>query len=116
MITVDDVRAIALALPGAVERSHFDQPDFRIGTKIFASFPEPDRITIRLEPEHARVLIESDPETYIPHPGVWGDRGWIRVMLARVDRETLLGSDLRFLVSDCAETTPRRNRRIGRPG
>jgi hypothetical protein len=94
MITADDARAIALALPGAVESSHFDHADFRIGEKIFASFPEPDRVTVRLEPEHARALMEADPETYIPHPGVWGDRGWIRVMLARIDRETL--ADLIF--------------------
>ena len=46
-------------------------------------------MTLRLEPEHARILIDSDPETYIPHPGVWGQRGWIRVTLSRVDPNEL---------------------------
>jgi hypothetical protein len=89
MTNADDVREIALSLPGAIESSHFDQPDFRIGKRIFASFPESDRVTVRLAPEHARALVASDPETYIPHAGVWGDRGWIRVVLAFVDRELL---------------------------
>ena len=89
MATADDVMRIAMALPGAEKSSHFDHIDFRVRKKIFASFPEPDRITVHLEPEHARTLFTSDPDTYIPHPGVWGDRGWIRVVLDRVTVEDL---------------------------
>jgi hypothetical protein len=32
-----DFRRIALALPEAVEGSHFGNPDFRVGGKIFAT-------------------------------------------------------------------------------
>lgn len=46
-------------------------------------------MTLRLEPEHARILIESDPETYVLHPGVWGERGWLRVTLSRIDQYVL---------------------------
>lgn len=79
--------AFAMTLPETERRSHFDQPDFRVGGKIFMSFPDSDRITVHIDPEQARVLIGSDPETFIPHAGVWGDRGWIRIVLARIDRE-----------------------------
>ena len=40
-------------------------------------------MTLRLEPEHARILVESDPETYALHSGVWGQRGWTCVTLSR---------------------------------
>ena len=89
MATTDDATRIALALPGTVQSSHFDSIDFRVRKKIFASFPKPDQMTVRLEPEHARALIETDPETYIPHAGVWGTRGRIRIVLSRITIEDL---------------------------
>jgi hypothetical protein len=75
---------MALALPGVEQNGHFGNVDFRVRNKVFASFPGPDAMTLRLEPEHARVLVESDPETYALHPGIWGQRGWIRVTLSRI--------------------------------
>ena len=89
MTTPDEVAAYARSLPGSVESSHFDHADFRVGGKIFASFPDPDRLTIRLDPEHARILVASDPEAYIPHNGVWGTRGWTRIVLTLVDQQTV---------------------------
>lgn len=76
-------------MPGAEQRSHFGKVDFRVRNKVFASFPAPDLMTLRLEPEHARILIASDPETYAPHAGVWGQRGWLRVTLFRIAPDDL---------------------------
>jgi hypothetical protein len=78
-----------LALPGAEQKGHFGNVDFRVRNNVFASFPHPDQMTVRLEPEHARILIESDPETFGPHPGVWGQWGWIRVTLSRIEPDAL---------------------------
>ena len=89
MATIDDATRIALAMPGAEQSSHFDTVDFRVRKKIFASFPSPGHVTLRLVPEHARALIAANPETFTPHPGVWGDRGWIRVVLSRITIEDL---------------------------
>jgi hypothetical protein len=89
MTTVEHATAIALGMPGAVQKSHFGNVDFRVRNKIFASFPYPDAMTLRLDPEHARVLTDSDPETYVPHPGVWGQRGWIRVAISRIAPDDL---------------------------
>jgi hypothetical protein len=76
-------------LPGVEQKRHFDTIDVRVRNNVFASFPHPDQMTVRLEPEHARILIESDPETYIPHPGIWGQPGWIRVTLSRIEPDAL---------------------------
>lgn len=80
---------MALALPGVEQKEHFGNIDFRVRNKVFASFPAPDTMTLRLDPEHARLLVESEPETYAPHPGAWGQRGWIRITLSRIPPDEL---------------------------
>jgi hypothetical protein len=89
MASVAHASEIALGMPGAEEKGHFGNVDFRVRNKIFASFPAPDTMTLKLDPEHARILVESDPETYALHPGVWGQRGWIRVTLSRIGPDDL---------------------------
>jgi hypothetical protein len=42
-LTNDDPRALALALPGAVEQDHHGSPSFRVGGKIFATLDQADR-------------------------------------------------------------------------
>jgi AbrB family looped-hinge helix DNA binding protein len=51
-----------LALPGAEQKRHFDSIDVRVRNKVFASFPHPDQMTVRLEPVHARILTDPIPE------------------------------------------------------
>jgi predicted DNA-binding protein (MmcQ/YjbR family) len=41
-MTADEFRALALSFPQAVEGSHFDTADFRVGKKIFATLRESD--------------------------------------------------------------------------
>ena len=78
-----------MAMPGAEQKSHFEHVDFRVRNKIFGSFPYPDTMTLKLDPEHARILTETDSDTYALHPGVWGQRGWIRVTLSRIAPDDL---------------------------
>ena len=35
-MTLSEARKLAMALPGVEEKSHFNQPDFRVKGKIFA--------------------------------------------------------------------------------
>lgn len=76
-------------MAGAEQKSHFGKVDFRVRGQVFASFPAPDTMTLRLDPEHARNLVEADPETFVPHAGVWGQRGWTRVTLSRIAEDEL---------------------------
>lgn len=89
MTTVEQAAAMALGMPGAEQKSHFGNVDVRVRNEVFASVPYPGQMTLRLDPEHARILIGSDSETYVPHPGDWGRRGWIRVTLSRIAPEDL---------------------------
>src|SRR4051812_29245045 len=52
MLTRDDIRAAALALPEAFSSSHFEVFDFRVNRKIFCT----------LHPDHPRMVLKLDPE------------------------------------------------------
>src|SRR2546429_6976510 len=60
-ITLAAVRRLALALPEAVERAHFDVPDFRVWNKIFAALPDGDRaVVVKTDPANADALVSWD--------------------------------------------------------
>ena len=89
MISADEVRAVALSLPGAEERSHFDTPDFRVRGKIFATLAGPDRMVVRIDPSDQTMLLAAEPGTFSPCAGAWGRRGWTYVQLDSVDPDVL---------------------------
>src|SRR5438445_9123956 len=95
-ITPALVRRLALALPEAVERSHFSRPDFRVHNKIFATLP-PDgqTVVLRLAPANVDALISADPTAF------WNEwRGrWLGIRLDRVALPVL-----RDLIADAWRT------------
>ena len=80
------VRRLALALPGAVESSHFRRPDFRVRNRIFATLP-PDRRAVVLKSRRANLdaLVSSDEDTFWDE---WRGR-WLGVRLDRITRPAL---------------------------
>ena len=90
MMTADEFRALALTFPEAVEGSHFDTADFRVGKKIFATLRESDgRAVLKLSPDEQQLLLETSPGLFEPVKGSWGLKGWTRVVLGRVEMETV---------------------------
>ena len=80
-ITQATGRRLALGLPGAVERSHFKQPDFRVGTKIFATRPDDSRfVVLKSLPANTDALVIADPSTYTDE---WRGR-WLKIRLNRI--------------------------------
>ena len=105
MTTVKQATALAMAMPEVEQKGHFGNVDIRARNKVFASFPAPDTMTLKLEPEHARTLVESDAETYALRPGAWVQRGWIRVALSRIAPD-----DLADLIHESwSRVAPKRN-------
>ena len=95
MTSLDDVRAIALALPEAEERLTWETDiTFRVRDKIFAIGGEGgSKVSIKAGLESQAELIEMDPETFAKSAYV-GRFGWVTVDLDRVD-PALLASLLR---------------------
>ena len=88
-MTEDDVRRMALALPGTSEAPHHDRTSFRVGGKIFATMPpDGDSVNVLLDDEEARAAAEESPDCV--ELLWWGRRlSGVRVDLARVDVDVL---------------------------
>jgi hypothetical protein len=95
-MTAAGFRRLALSLPEAVEGSHFGNPDFRVGGKIFAtlSLQKEGYGVLLLSSEQQAGMVEDEPEIFSPVPGGWGRSGSTRVRLAKVAPD-ILGAALR---------------------
>lgn len=89
MVTAEQARTMALAFPGAEERSHFDTADFRVRGKIFATLPDAERLVVRIDPDEQSALLSAFPTTFSAAVGAWGVRGWTNVRLGLVDPDML---------------------------
>lgn len=67
MPTFDDVRRLALALPGAHEVIYKGQPWLNVGKKTFA-LRWNDRCVLKLDKAHQELLFEIRPETFSKCP------------------------------------------------
>jgi hypothetical protein len=73
MASIEDLRRLALALPGAWETTYRGEPWFQVGKKSFALHWK-DRFILKLDKEHQHFLFEVRPQTFQPCPvgtGVW---------------------------------------------
>ncbi|MFF8958510.1 MmcQ/YjbR family DNA-binding protein [Streptomyces sp. NPDC014894] len=90
MATADDVRRIALSLPGALEKLTWGMPTFRLesGGRIFASLDGDDAaVGVKCPKEDREELIASEPGKFFMRAGHDDAYAWIRVRLASVDDE-----------------------------
>jgi hypothetical protein len=82
-MTADKFRSLALKILGALESSHMNHPDFRIGGKVFASlgYPDDEHGMVKLTPEQQRSFITKAPGVFGPCAGAWGRGGATSVHL-----------------------------------
>ncbi len=72
MLTHDDIRALALALPESAEEDHHGRPSFRVAGKIFATLPDEARVNIMLAPDD--ILLATQHESGACKARYWGAR------------------------------------------
>jgi hypothetical protein len=88
-MTSDEFRELALDLPGAIEQSHMNHPDFRVGGKIFATLgPAEEWGVVLLTPDQQAAFVDAEPESFQPVPGGWGAKGSTRVILEAAKPES----------------------------
>lgn len=85
----DDLRRLALALPEAEEKSHFDRPDFRVRGAIFASLKNPRIGVVKLTRAQQEVMAAAEPDLFSAVPGGWGLKGWTEIYLEYADEAAL---------------------------
>jgi hypothetical protein len=88
MVSREQARTVALALPEAVEQDHHGRPSFRVANKIFATLRDEDHINVMLDEGGIRTAIHSDPKAF---EEVWWGKKLVavRVDLRHVEPETL---------------------------
>jgi hypothetical protein len=98
MVSREQARKLALALPEAVEQDHHGRPSFRVAGKIFATQWDEDHVNVMLDEDGIRTAIHSEPETCAEV--WWGKRlAAVRVDLRRADADLLAD-----LLADAWET------------
>ena len=88
MISRDQARELALALPKAVEQDQHGFRSFRVGGKIFATLRDKGYMNVMLDEAGIRTAVEAEPQTC--EEVWWGKKlAAVRVDLGRGDRELL---------------------------
>jgi hypothetical protein len=89
MVSHDDIRSIALALPGTEERASYGgRPSWRTKTRMFAWIREdPEALVIWVDSEEEKhALIASEPSTFFTTPHYDGSP-MVLVHLEAIDRQ-----------------------------
>ncbi|MDX6701807.1 MAG: hypothetical protein QOF26_2033 [Baekduia sp.] len=85
---VEDLRAVALALPEAVEADHFGRPSFRVRGKIFVTVHEDGQgVNLKLPRDEHEALVASRPDVF--GTVTWGQLIRTSVRLEVADPEEL---------------------------
>jgi hypothetical protein len=88
-ITGEELRKLALSLPGVEERETWGHPTFRVRDKIFFTLaPDGSSAGVKASLEEQGLLIASDPETFSVADYV-GRYGWVHAQLASADARVM---------------------------
>ncbi len=85
MLDAEDVRRIALSLPGTEERERWNHPTFDVDGQMFITIPDDQTsFAVRCPKADRRELIASEPEKFWvpPHEAY---SSWVRARLAALD-------------------------------
>jgi hypothetical protein len=104
-MNANQFRRLALSLPEAVEQSHMDHPDFRVGGKIFATLSQAgDWGMVKLSPQDQASFVRAEPKTFEALSNAWGRWGCTKVLLAAGKKASVLPA----LVAAWRNTAPKK--------
>jgi hypothetical protein len=90
MVTVEQVRQLALGLPRTYEALVADRVKFKVGRIVYLSIsPDETAMGFAFPKEERAALIAAEPDKF--HPPVRSDEryNWVRVWLAAIDEVEL---------------------------
>jgi hypothetical protein len=86
VVTMDDVRRLALSLPRTYERLIGDSVRFKVGQLVYASISADETLMgFGFPREERTALIASDPEKFLMPVRSDERYNWVRVRLAAID-------------------------------
>jgi hypothetical protein len=96
MVTIDDVRHVALSLPRTHEALVRDRVKFRVGRIVYVAFSRDETLMgFAFPKEERQALIDSEPHKFLMPKASDQRYNWVVVRLAAVD-----DAEMRELVLD----------------
>jgi hypothetical protein len=90
MVTIDDVRSVALGLPRSYEALVRDRVKFRVGRIVYLAFARDETLMGFAFPKDEReALMASDPEKFLMPKPADLRYNWVVVRLAAIDEEEM---------------------------
>ena len=90
MVTVGDVRRVALRLPGTTEHLIRDRVKFRVKRLVYVAFSRDETLMGFGFPKDERAaLIDSEPEKFLLPPPADLRYNWVEVRVAALDVEEM---------------------------
>src|SRR2546423_637827 len=87
MVTIDDVRALALSLPRSYEALVRDRVKFRVGRIVYLAFSRDETLMgFGFPKEEREALVASEPDKFLMPKGRDLRYHWAVVRLAAIDR------------------------------
>ncbi|MEE1945755.1 MmcQ/YjbR family DNA-binding protein [Pedobacter sp. KR3-3] len=85
MVSLENLRQMALAYPETFEKPHFDRMAFYAGKRIFATYdPKTNQANLKLTLIDQDVFHKFDPLHIFPVPNKWGQAGMTTFCLAKM--------------------------------
>ena len=84
-----DLRRLALALPGVVEKPHFDRVAFVVARTFVTLAADGRTANFKFTPDEQALKCEVAHEAFAPVPNGWGAQGWTTAQLARLSEDEL---------------------------
>jgi hypothetical protein len=86
VVTIDEIRPLALSLPRTTEAIVRDRVKFRVGRIVYLAFSRDESIMGFAFPKEWReVLVGSEPEKFLMPTGVDLRYNWVEVRLSALD-------------------------------
>jgi hypothetical protein len=96
MVTIEDVRALAMSLPRTTEGLVRDRVKFRVGRIVYLAFsPDESVMGFGFPKEEREALVASEPDRFMMPSGGDLRYHWVLVRLAAIDAD-----EMRELVLD----------------
>jgi hypothetical protein len=90
VVTVDDVRRLALDLPGTTEHLIRDRVKFRVKQLVYVAFSRDETVMGFGFPKEERVaLVESEPDKFLMPPTSDLRYNWVDVRMAALDLDEM---------------------------
>jgi predicted DNA-binding protein (MmcQ/YjbR family) len=91
MVSLEQLREIALSFPQTTEEPHFDKTSFRVKKKIFATFDAKNNCScLKLSEIDQDVFSSFDKSVIYPVANKWGKQGWTFIEMQHVDPDLFL--------------------------